>query len=172
MQTFFYICFGVGVGYTIIAFIIGEALDIFDFDTDLDMDASVSPLKPSVAAAFLTVFGGVGVIFVNRSGLWVSLMIAAALGALSAFAMYRFVIVPLHRAQNTSAVEQQSLVGLAAAVTEMIPQGGYGKITYHVNGNTYSSPAKAEDGGGIARNEKVQIIYIQKNTYYVRKNNA
>jgi membrane protein implicated in regulation of membrane protease activity len=83
--------------------------------------------------------------------------------------MYRFVIVPLSKAQNTSAVEIQSLVGHSAKVTEKIFQGGYGQITYYVNGNTYSSPAKAEDGGEVARGAKVEIVYIQDSTYFVRE---
>ena len=94
-------------------------------------------------------------------------MFAATLGLIVAYLMYRFVIVPLHKAQNTSAVEKQSLIGHNAVVTEKIPQGQFGKITYYVNGNTYSSPAKSEDGNEIIRNTNVQIVHIDKNTYYV-----
>lgn len=168
MNIFFWVCFGVGVGYTVIAFLLGEVINIFDFDTDIDFGGTVSPLKPSVIAAFITVFGGSGLLLTRVLPLYGTLPLSALLGAAVAFLMYRFVIVPLAKAQNTSAVEIQSLIGHAAKVTEKIFQGGYGQITYYVNGNTYSSPAKAEDGSQIDRGAGVEIIYIQDNTYYVR----
>lgn len=170
MITFFWICFGVGVGYTVIAFLLGEVVGLIDFDTDFDIDfhGTVSPLKPSVIAAFITVFGGTGLLFVRFLPLYSALPMAGLSGVAVAFLLYRFIIQPLARAQNTSAVEIQSLVGHTAKVTEKIFQGGYGQITYHVNGNTYSSPAKAEDGGEVKRGASVEIMYIQDNTYFVR----
>ncbi len=171
MQALFTICFGVGIGYIVIGFILGEVIGLIDFDldTDISFDGLVSPLKPSVIAAFLTVFGGGGLIFYKRFDAFYAVMLAVIAGLIVSTLFYRFVIVPLYKAQNTSAVEKQSLIGHNATVTEKIPQGGYGKITYHASGNTYSSPAKSEDGTEISRNEAVEIIYIEKNTYYVRR---
>lgn len=163
------ICFGVGVGYVLIGFILGEVVGLLDFDMDIEFDGLVSPLKPSVLAAFLTVFGGTGLILLKRVGTVQTLLFAGLLGFFIAFVFYRFIIVPLYKAQNTSAVEMQSLIGHTATVTEAIPQGGYGKITYYVHGNTYSAPAKGEDGNAIERNQTVDIVYIVKNTYYVRR---
>lgn len=168
MNTFFWVCFGVGVGYTVIAFLLGEVINVFDFDTDIDFGGTVSPLKPSVIAAFVTVFGGSGLLLAHYLPVFAVVPAAGLLGVAVAFFMYRFIIVPLSKAQNTSAVEIQSLIGHTAKVTEKIFQGGYGQITYYVNGNTYSSPAKADNGGEIKRNENVEIMYIQDNTYYVR----
>jgi membrane protein implicated in regulation of membrane protease activity len=169
MNIFFWVCFGVGAGYTVIAFLLGEVLNLADFDTDMDLSGGVSPLKPSVIAAFVTVFGGAGLLLQRVMALILVLPLAALLGLTVAFLMYRFIIVPLARAQNTSAVEIQSLIGQSAKVTEKIFQGGYGQITYHVNGNTYTSPAKAENGGEVARGMQVEIMYIQDNTYFVRE---
>jgi membrane protein implicated in regulation of membrane protease activity len=170
LQSFFLICFGVGAGYTVISFFLSGVISVFDFDTDFDLfGGAVSPFKPSVIAAFVTVFGGVGLLTL-KFGMFAALSVSAALGMVIAYAMYRFVIIPLNRAQNTSAVEKQALIGCAAKVTEGIPQGKYGKITYYANGNTYSAPAKSEDGGEIARGAEVKIVYIDKNTYYVSKN--
>jgi membrane protein implicated in regulation of membrane protease activity len=66
-------------------------------------------------------------------------------------------------------VEVQELIGHTARVSEKIFQGGYGQIIYNVNGSTYNSPAKAEDGGEIESNTAVEIVYIQDSTYYVKK---
>ncbi len=169
MQTLFYICFGVGVGYIFIGFILGEVVGLIDFDGDFDLGGTISPLKPSVLAAFLTVFGGVGLIAQSRIGLSLAFFVSGLAGLSVSYLFYRFIIIPLYKAQNTSAVEIQSLIGHNATVTEFIPQGRYGKITYFVNGNTYSAPAKSEDGNEIKRNEAVEIVYIEKNTYYVRR---
>ncbi|MDR3239672.1 MAG: hypothetical protein LBT44_06245 [Clostridiales bacterium] len=164
------ICFGVGTGYAIISFLLGEIIHIFDFDAEIDLFGGlVSPFKPSVIAAFVTVFGGVGLILSGRLGIFTALGLAALSGMAVSFLMYRYIIVPLYRAQNTSAIEKQGFIGLPAKVTERIPQGQYGKITYYANGNTYSAPAKSQDGSEIGRNEPVVIVCIEKNTYYVEK---
>lgn len=198
MQTFFFICFGVGAGFTIISFLFGELLGHIDagdididtgfdthidggldtnidggFDTHIDAHANcgsgVSPLKPSVIASFLTVFGGTGLLMIRRYDWIFSLISAGLLGMLVAYLIFRFIIVPLNKSQNTSAVEKQSLIGHNAVVSEFIPQGGYGKITYYAMGNTYSSPAKSESGEPINKKDNVEIVYIEKNTYFVRK---
>jgi membrane protein implicated in regulation of membrane protease activity len=169
MILFFWVCFGVGVGYTVLAFLLGEALDAFNFGWDIE-SGGISPFKPAVIAAFVTVFGGSGLLFARViTPLFWALPLAGVAGLFVAFILYRFVIVPLSKAQNTSAVEIQSLIGHTAKVSEKIFQGGYGQISYIVNGNTYSSPAKAENGSEIGRGETVEIMYIQENTYFVKK---
>ena len=168
MAIFFWVCFGVGVGYTVISFALGEVFSTFDLNADVDSGA-LSFLKPAVIAAFATVFGGAGLLLMRFFAiLWV-LPLAATIAALVAYILYRFVIMPLSKAQNTSTIEIQSLIGHSATVTGKILQGSYGQITYTMKGNTFNSPAKAEDGGEIAANTPVEIIYIQDNTYYVRK---
>lgn len=134
-------------------------------------DLGVSPFKPTIIAAFLGVFGGVGMIAMPYLAFYAVVMVAGVLGLAIAFVMYRFVYIPLYRAQNTSAVEKQSLVGKTAKVSEYIPQGKYGKITYYANGNTYTAPAKSESGGEIKRNSEVEIVAIIKNTYFVAPRN-
>lgn len=170
MQAFFIVCFGVGAGYAVLSFFLGEIIGLFDFDTEFDfIGDGVSPLKPSVVAAFLTVFGGCGFLLIRRADVLTAVAMAFLAAMAVAYLMYRYIILPLHRAQNTSAVEKQSLIGHDAAVTESIPQGRFGKITYYVNGNTYSAPAKTEDGGELARGAAVEIVSIERNTYYVRR---
>ena len=195
MLLLFQVCFGVGIGYTIISFFLGELLPSIgfdggvdggvDLDIDLDMDFdidlsfgtdgdfstaggnTVTPLKPACIAAFICVFGGCGMIFLPQLGPLFALMISAAAGFSVSWLLFKLIIVPLHKAQNTSVVAKQSLIGSPATVTEKIPQGQFGKITYYVNGNTYSAPAKSENGGEISRNANVEITHIEKNTYFV-----
>jgi len=163
LATIFTILLGVGAGYTVIAFLLGEFLG----HTDVDI-ANISPLKPTVIAAFITVFGGAGLVLLQFVNEFTALPLAGLIALAVATVIYRFIIVPLTKAQSTTIIEQQSLIGCQAQVTETIPQGKYGKITYKVKDNIYTAPAKAEDGSAIARNSRVEIVHIEKNTYYVR----
>jgi membrane protein implicated in regulation of membrane protease activity len=153
----------VGLGYAVIGFLLGEVIGHADVDA-----THISPLKPAVIAAFVTVFGGSGLLFMMVVPPLFALPLAALCGAAVAFLIYRFIVVPLSRAQNTTAIEIQSLIGQRAKVTEGIPQGQYGKITYKVNDSIYTAPAKSQDGSEIARNTDVEIVYIENNAYFVR----
>jgi len=163
METFFTVLLGVGLGYGIIGFFIGDLLG----GDDVDIGATF-PLKPVVIATFITVLGGAGLILIRNILLIAAISLAVLIAAVFAFLIYRFLVVPLSKAQNTTAIEIQSLIGNRAKVTEKIPQGNYGKITYVVNDSTYNAPAKSEDGKEIARGSYVEIVYIESNTYFVR----
>ncbi|MCL2616393.1 MAG: NfeD family protein [Defluviitaleaceae bacterium] len=158
----FFVCFGVGVGFVVISFLIGEI-------GGESFSAGASFLTPSVIASFLMVFGGVGLIAQHRTVEVVAIGVSALAALAVSYLFFRFVIIPLRRAQNTSTVEKQSLIGRDATVVEFIPQGRFGKIALSVNGSKLSGPAKSEDGNEIARNQTVEIVYIDKNTYHVRR---
>ena len=163
METAFTVLLGVGVGYAIIGFLLGEFIGHSDGDV-----TSISPLKPHVIATFIIVFGGSGLLLLRSFTTATAVPLAALIAVAVTFLFYRFFVVPLSRAQNTTAVEIQSLVGHKAQVTEKIPTGHFGKITYKVNDSTYTAPARAEDGNEIIRGTYVEIVHIEKNVYYVR----
>lgn len=163
MQTLFTIFFGVGVGYSVISFLLGNVIGGSD---SLDASGMLPFLKPTVISTFITVFGGSGLILLQFVSPLTALPLAGLFGAIIAYGLYRLVVLPLFKAQAT-VLEIQSLIGHVAQVAEKIPQGQYGKITYKVDGNTYSAPSKSVDGREIARYTSVEIIYIEKNTYYV-----
>lgn len=163
MTTFFFICFGVGAGFVIISVILGNFLDI------IDADNGPLPFNLSLVAIFVAVFGGLGLlIYPTRT-----LILDIGLPLLGAFALsfvvFRFLLLPIQRLQNTNTHEKQSLIGHVAKVAETIPQGGYGKITYTINEKIVGGPAKSEDGSEISRGAIVEIVYIEKNTYHVRE---
>ena len=164
METFFTILLGVGVGYAVIGFLLGEVMGHSDVDV-----THVSPLKPIVVAAFIIVFGGSGLLLIRVLAPMMAVPLAGLFGVAVSCLFYKGIVVPLSRAQNTTAVEIQSLIGNHAKVTEKIPQGQFGKITYKVNDSTYTAPAKSEDGNAIERNTTVEIVYIEKNAYHVRE---
>jgi membrane protein implicated in regulation of membrane protease activity len=165
----FSVCFGVGLGYTVIGFLVGEISDLFHFDFSISTNHNILPAKTTVMAAFLTVFGGCGMLFYHRYNIIVALILSLLIAKFVSHLMYRYVLIPLYAAQNTSTLDKESFIGSDARVTETIPQGGYGKITYHMNGNTYSSPAKSNNGSEISRTKDVIITKIEKNAYYVKE---
>ena len=166
MNVFFFICLGVGAGFVIISALLGQIGGMLD----VDVGGIITPFKPIIIAIFLTVFGGLGLIFLGTFPLaWMALSIAAAGGLLVSYLLFRFVVVPLHKWQNTNTHEKQNIIGVTAKVTEHIPQGGFGKITYTYNEKIMSGPAKSEDGSEIERSTMVEIVYIERNTYHVRK---
>ncbi|MCL2618821.1 MAG: NfeD family protein [Defluviitaleaceae bacterium] len=77
----------------------------------------------------------------------------------------------LYRAQNTTTAERCCHIGLRATVIECIPQGRgrFGKISFSLHDCKHSAPAVSEDGNEISRNQTVEIVNIDKNTYYVRR---
>ncbi|MCL2605399.1 MAG: NfeD family protein [Defluviitaleaceae bacterium] len=157
------VMFGVGVGFIVLSLIIGEVAEIdgtlFGF------------LKPSLIAIFLVVMGGIGLILSPRmTELPLLVMCIGFISGISvAGLLNRFVIVPLQKAQNTSAFNMQDTIGTQAVVISPIPRNGYGKIRYNISGSVVTSPAKSEDGGEVSAGEQVDIVYVEKNTYFVRR---
>ena len=164
MQALFTIAFGVGMGYTIIAIMLGNILDMGDFE-----GGNFIPLRPAPISAFLIVFGGTGMIFYEQLGFIAVLAISLVFGTVVSLLLIRFVLMPLHRAQSTSTVAKQDLIGTTAIVSKKIIQDSFGKIVYHVNGSNVSSPAKSQTGAEIATGATVEIISIDNHTYIVKQ---
>lgn len=175
MLRFFQICFLSGTAYTVISFLLGQLFDFADLDGDVDFDGDVtgvtiSPLKPIIIVAFTTVFGGIGIISM-KAGLAavIALLISAASGLFTAYIIYRFVVVPLYKAQNTSSPSQAELLGQRARMKLGTKDGSFGRVSYTLNGNTYTAPAKSLDGKEINPGEDVIIVEIRKNIFFVDK---
>lgn len=175
MTTFFTSCFLIGVFVTVVSFLVGGLFDLAGMDgLDLDIggvDIDI-PLSPTVYLGFITVFGATGLILINKTSLgniWI-ILIAAVAGTLCSLFLFKCVIRPLRKAQNTSAAEESELLGLEAYVNERITKGNYGEIRYCIHGNSYTSPAKCiEDDLSLEVNEKVYIRRIEEHVFYVNR---
>jgi len=166
MTTIFFICLGVGAGFVLISLLLGQAFGASGMSFD---SGGASPFRAIFLAVFLTTFGGLGLIFYGVVGQWLAIVIGGLGGLGLTFLLVRFVLMPLQRSQNTTTHEKQAVVGKTAKVTETILEGGFGKITYSVNDKIVSGPAKSEDGKAIERGREVDIMYIEKNTYFVKQ---
>lgn len=190
MEQVYTIVFWVGVLYTVVSFLMGSLFGLVhldgnidthvdtNFHTHIDTDFgghgvsptfSISPLKPITIVSFLTVFGGIGMIGTYKGFNSVLLFIMALASALvTAFILYRFIVVPLYKAQNTSDVSKKKLIGMRAKVISAIIEDGYGMIAYVVNGKRYNAPAQHISKQAIAQGEEVSIYEIKDNLFYVQ----
>ncbi|QZY55711.1 NfeD family protein [Crassaminicella profunda] len=177
MLMIYKIAFITGILYAVVSLILGHLFDAVDVDMDFDGDIhipifTILPIKPITIITFITVFGGVGIMCSNKGvnsifAFLMAIVIAYAITSL----VYRLIMIPLYKAQNTSAASQRDLIGVDAVVKSSIVKNGFGQITYVKNGNTYDSPAKHVNGEHLEVGTKVFIVDIKENIYYVEKKN-
>jgi len=151
----------VGLGFLILTIATGE---LFELE-----GTQFSFLRPSVIAAILAIAGAIGTFMGDDIPALLLFPVSIVTGLVIGFFLNKFVIDPLHRAQNTSTVDQQALIGMHAKVDSQIAQGGFGRIVYVVNGSKVTSPAKTDDGNGLSAGTSVEIMYIENQTFFVRE---
>lgn len=171
MELLFMVCFFTGIGLTILTVVFGHFFELFGVDGFLDFSVDIGiPTSPMVYVLGITVFGGMGLILPDvfpKFPVWLIVLLAVFVAVIIATGFYRGVLVPLKKAQNTSAPDQEELIGVLAKVQESIPENGYGEISYIVNGNSYMAPAKTTDGHSIHKGTEVSICWIKDYVFYV-----
>lgn len=175
MYQFFFVCFLVGVMLTVIFFLVGHLFEFLggdglNFDIHFLGVELFLPFSPSLVMMFLTVFGGCGVLLMKMKHPLSSILIlllSSLIALFIVFLVYRYILKPLKKAQNTSTPESDDLVGLIAVVTESIFQDSYGEISYVINSNSYHAPAKSTNKGEIKAGSRVVICWIKDHVFYV-----
>lgn len=179
MERVYTIIFCVGVIYTVVTFLIGGLFGIIDIGIDVNIDGHLDggnssigfpifPLKPITIVSFITVFGGVGIIGTRYKFNWILVFaVAVILGLIISAALYSFIVVPLYKAQNTSSVSQDELIGMTAVVISPIFENGFGTIAYVVNGRKYNAPAQHVAKKAVKQGEEVLIYEIKNNVFYI-----
>lgn len=175
MLTVFQVCFFAGIGLIVLSSLLGSLLDVIGVEgLDLDFDIFgidiYIPINPMLYILFTAVFGGVGWILLKTCPTLIILLIiiiSVAAGALVSAIVFFAVIKPLKKAQNTSAPDTEELIGLRATVAEKIIVGGFGEISYVINGNSFMAPAKSTNGEEIEAGKDVAICWIKENVFYV-----
>ncbi|ROR31820.1 hypothetical protein EDD66_101439 [Mobilisporobacter senegalensis] len=173
MLAVFQVCFFVGLGLTFLSFLFGSIFDIAGIDglnlDLLDFDIFL-PISPVLIFLFLTVFGGTGWILLDTTTFLLPFfifIISLVVGAVLCWSIYRFIMIPLKKAENTSSPAEEELIGIRAIVTETIFSGGFGEIRYVVNDNSYTAPAKGIKGEEIKTGKDVAICWIKEHVFYV-----
>ena len=177
------ICFGVGLLFAIVSALMGH---LFGGGHDAHADIGtgghaeagfqdtgmpgLSPFSPTTISAFITAFGGIGLVLskieATRSP-WVSAPLATV-GALIIAALVVMLFGTIfHKTQSSSESRVATLVGITGTVITPIPANGVGEIAYVQGGTRYSAPARDERGVAVASGQTVKIVRIVGSQFYV-----
>jgi len=178
------ICFGVGLLFTVVSAIMSHGFghDAGGHDagggTDGHAEAGFgshdmpqfAALSPTTIAAFITAFGGFGIIFHRieaTSNPWINAPLSLLGGfAISALLVWMFRVV-FRRTQGSSEGRVAALIGCPATVITPIGASGVGEIAYVQSGTRYTAPARAEDNAVFANGATVKITRIIGTQFYV-----
>jgi membrane protein implicated in regulation of membrane protease activity len=177
------ICLGVGLLFTLVSAIMGHLFgghDAHGGDVGTGGHAEagfehtgmpgMAPFSPTTIAAFITAFGGFGLIFSRIQATkspWVSAPLATVGGLLVAAGVVALFGMIFHKTQSSSESRVASLVGRTATTISPIPENGVGEIAYVQAGSRYSAPARSEKGVAVAVGQTVTIKRVVGTQFYV-----
>ncbi|MBI5653651.1 MAG: NfeD family protein [Chloroflexi bacterium] len=125
-------------------------------------EVSILSLSPISIAAFITSFGGIGLIATQgfRADGGASL-IGAVIGSIAiAIVSHVFFFYIFIAPQASSAVQARTLIGATAEVTVAMIGASVGEIAYIAMGERHTNTARSADGTDIARGAEVTIERI------------
>jgi membrane-bound ClpP family serine protease len=166
VYTIYLFCLVVGLVFTLLSSM-GHA----EAGADSSDMPGVSIFSPTIIAAFITAFGGFGIIFTEIPATSKA-VVSAPLSILAAFAiagcLYKLLAVLFSHTQSSSESHVAALVGADANVITPIPEKGVGEIAYVISGTRYTAPARSEDGAAVANGRTVKITRIIGTQFYVQ----
>ena len=177
------ICFGVGLLFAIVSALMGH---LFGGGHDAHADIGtgghaeagfqdtgmpgLSPFSPTTISAFITAFGGIGLVLSRIEATrnpWISAPLATV-GALIIAALVVMLFGTIfHKTQSSSESRVGTLIGTSGTVITPIPPNGVGEIAYVQGGTRYSAPARDERGEAVAGGQTVKIVRIVGSQFYV-----
>ena len=180
MTTLFVVCFIAGLGLSVVSFVSGlDHVNVFDSvfhgHRVLHLPRVIrhsgarrtSMINAAAITAFLTWFGGGGLILQRLTG-WRALPLYAAAGAigLAGGAVINSVINAL--ARRESVAESLSMTGVIARTVVPIRAGdGTGEIVFTHAGTRRVAGARSEDGRPIAKGVEVVVTRYEHGIAYV-----
>lgn len=159
------VLFAAGVGYAILATILGDVFGLGAHAGELPF------LSPTIIATFVTVFGGLGYLMLHNTD-WSPLPIAgiALIGALGvSTAVLLLVVLPLYAAQKGEALSAKGMIGCEAKVITSIEAERLGEIVYEQGGTRHNAPAKSTEAVTIQSGSRVRILDELAGTFLVER---
>ena len=177
------ICFGVGLLFAIVSALLGH---LFGGGHDAHADIGtgghaeagfqdtgmpgLSPFSPTTISAFITAFGGLGLVL-SRIKATRSPWVSAPLETVGALIIAALVVMLFgtifHKTQSSSESRVGTLIGTSGTVITPIPANGVGEIAYVQGGTRYSAPARDDHGAAVAGGQTVKIVRIVGSQFYV-----
>jgi hypothetical protein len=168
MLTLYIISFWVGLILTLItSFLGGHANHHFHFhlgNHSTDIHGGHSPFNLSTILAFLTGFGGMGYILLNKgfvSGILV-ILIAVITGFIIAALLFIFLSKVLLRDECVMKETDYQLAGTLGTISIPVQLESIGEMKFILNGTTRSIGVKEQDGHMIPKGTKVVILKVEK----------
>jgi membrane protein implicated in regulation of membrane protease activity len=181
-QYVYFGCFLFGLLFTIISVFFGHHYGGSDAHFDLGTGGhaeagyehsgmpGISPFSPTTICAFITAFGGFGLIFSHidaTKSAWVSTPLSLFGGLLISAAVLALFSYIFQKTQSSSEGHMGSLVGRTATVITPIPPSGVGEIAYVQGGSRYTAPAREQSGLAVANGQTVKITRIAESQFFV-----
>jgi hypothetical protein len=132
--------------------------------------AQVSVFNGSSMMAFLSWFGGVGVLL-TRLTAWRSVAIfgcAVAGGGVAATLVFLFLVKVLLARESELDPADFDPIGVLGRVNAPIREGGTGEILYSQAGGRRAAGARSDDGRAIPKGAEVVIVRCEKGIAYVQ----
>jgi membrane protein implicated in regulation of membrane protease activity len=120
---------------------------------------------------FLSWFGAAGYLL-TRHGAFVAavvLVFAVLCGLVGGWIVFLFLTRVLLKHERELTADETAVVGAVGHVSSAIRAGGTGEMVYEQMGARRSTPARAEDGTAIGRQEEVFVVRYEKGIAYVRR---
>jgi len=175
------ICLVVGLVFTLVSVVAGhffgghgEHVGGSGGHAEAGADSSdmpgISIFSPTIIAAFITAFGGFGVIFTEFPATK-KVIVSAPLSMICALAialvLFKFLSSVFSHTQSSSESRVARLAGTEASVISPIPENGVGEIAYVVSDSRYTAPARTENGAAIGNGKLVKITRVVGTQFYV-----
>jgi membrane protein implicated in regulation of membrane protease activity len=180
MDSFYLICFGVGLVLSIVSIVGGFAhlhigrihIGHMAHGHGAHGGHGLSAVNGCTITAFLCWFGGAGYLLHHFSGFIAPLVLLFAIlsgivGAALLWAALFKVLLPRERILTP---EDTEMAGVLANVSDAIRDGnGIGEIIFSQTGARRAAAARSEDGYAIERGTEVVVIRYERGIAYVRR---
>ncbi|HEU5350427.1 MAG TPA: hypothetical protein VFU55_02450 [Terracidiphilus sp.] len=123
------------------------------------------------AMIFLCWFGAGGYLLTEHSGFAaaVVLALAAVCGVAGGAILFAFLTKVMMPHDRELTADETEVVGVVGRVSSAIRAGRVGEIAYEQLGAKRSAPARAEDGGAVAKDEEIFVMRYERGIAYVRR---
>lgn len=164
MLTVFWICFLIGVLYTLVVVIVGDVIAGALDATFEWMHVDAAPyIQPLTLMGGLTIFGGAGILLTKFTAFssFLIISISIAIAVVGIVLLYFFYIKPMDQAETSTALTMNDYVGREAEALTTIPNSGYGEIMVKTINGMSNHTASSYNQQEIPLGSKVVVVEIE-----------
>ena len=167
-------CLFFGIAFSILTLLAGDFFDdaldgLFDAISPGDMDGSFS-----LIVTFLSVFGGIGLLFEYNTSFEneLILILSLLLGVCTTSAFYFLYLKPMKESENSVAFSLNDLRGRKGELTVPLSKGKYGEVVIKIGASYTNQIASSISEDEIPAGTVVFVDDIKEGVLYVSKLNC